>query len=129
MQTRYDLNLVISSLERQSVHPEISDSNLGDNVHYLLEHVGDPVDLGRIGEALEKLPSTIGSLDLDDKHFEIGHYVQAIHGFEQIQAGSYGVISCITPRMRGLFWVGEGQMVESPFDPDDIRVIFGTYII
>lgn len=128
MQTRYDLNLVLYSFEHKLTHPEIADSNLGDNVGYLLEHVG-PEDISRLCDALRNLPETVSSQDTSEKHFEIGHYMQAINKFGTIPDGSYGVISSITPQLRGLFYVDQEKLVEVPFAPKDIQVIFGTYIV
>lgn len=128
MQTRYNVNLVLYSLERQSIHPEIFDSNLGDNLKYLMENL-EPEDLDRMGGAMRHLSESIGSLDMADKHFEMGHYVQSLEDFGPITAGSYGIISSITPQLRGLFYLEGGHLIEAPFAPSDVRVIFGTYIV
>lgn len=128
MQMRYDLNLALYSLERRSVHPEIADSNLGDNLAFLLEHL-EPEDLGRIQHAIGGVHQTLGSLDVDDMHFELGHYVQATHDFGPIPANTYGIISTITPQLRGLFYIEGAHLIEVPFGPVDVRTIFGTYIV
>ena len=130
MQTRYDLNLVLYSLEHHQLHPGLNDSNLGDNVAYLLDHLQDE-DLGRVGGAMTRLPETVGSADVADKHFEIGHYIQAVHDFGPIQRGMYGIISSISPTLHGLFLVdGENHhLIEAAFDAADVRTIFGTYVI
>lgn len=128
MQTRYNINLVLYSLEHLSIHPEIADSNLGDNVRYLLDHM-EPEDLNRLGGAMRHLSESISSIDIGDKHFEMGHYVQSIEDFGPITAGAYGVISSITPQLQALFYLEGGHLMEVPFAPSDIRVIFGTYIV
>ena len=79
MQTRYDLNLVLYSLEHFHIHPEISDSNLGDNLDYILSNI-DSEDALRLGDALCHLPESVGSLDMDDQHYEMGHYIQTLEG-------------------------------------------------
>lgn len=128
MQTCYNVNLVLYSLEHHSIHPEIVDSNLGDNLKFLLEHL-DYEDLNRVGGAMHHLAQSIGSMDMGDKHFEMGHYVQSLNDFGPIASGTYGVISSVTPQLRGLFYVDGGHLIEVPFAPSDIRVIFGTYIV
>jgi hypothetical protein len=128
MQTRYDLNLVLYSIERRAVHPEIRDSNLGDNLSFLLEHL-EPADLDRLSAALHRLPLTTGSLDTGDLHFEIGHYIQAVRDFGPIRRGDYGVIARISPQLRGLFYLDGAHLIEAPFESADVRTIFGTYII
>lgn len=128
MQTRYNINLVLYSLEHLSVHPEISDSHLGDNVHYLLEHM-EGEDLSRLSGAMRHLSQSIGAMDIGEKHFEVGHYVQSLEDFGPITAGTYGVISSVTPQLRALFYLEGGHLMEVPFAPSDIRVIYGTYIV
>jgi hypothetical protein len=128
MQTRYNVNLVLYSLEHLAVHDEIADSNLGDNVRYLLDHV-EPEDLGRLSGAMGHLSQSIAAMDIDDKHFEVGHYIQSLEDFGPITAGTYGVIASVTPQLRGLFYLQGGRLMEVPFAPSDVRVIFGTYIV
>jgi hypothetical protein len=129
MQVRYDLNLVLYSLEHRSIHSEIANSNLGDNLTYLLEHL-ESGDCERLSHALGNITETVGSLDVGDKHFEMGHYLQALNDFGPVPAGAYGIISNITPQLRGLFFVDRtGQLIERTFSPADIRTIFGTYIV
>ncbi len=128
LQTRYDLNLVLQSLERRAIHPEIADSNLGDNLTYLLDHLA-PEDLPRLAEAIDGLPLSAGSTDIMDKHFEIGHYIQSLTDFGPIRSGTYGIISAVTPQLRGLFLVEGDSLIEAPFPPESTQTIFGTYVI
>lgn len=128
MQTRYDLNLVLYSLEHFRIHSEIRDSNLGDNLNYILSYI-DPEDALRLGDALRHLPESIGSLDMGEQHYEVGHYIQSLDDFGTITAGAYGVITAITPQFRGLFYLDGGHLMQSEFAPSDVRVIFGTYIV
>jgi hypothetical protein len=130
MQTRYDLNLVLYSLEHRELHPGIRDSNLGDNVTFLLQHLEDE-DIARVCGTMSRLPESVASLDLADKHLEIGHYIQATRDFGPIKADTYGVISAISPHPHGLFVLeGDGsRLIEAAFDPADVRTIFGTYVI
>jgi hypothetical protein len=129
MKTRYDLNLVLYSLEHGSLHPGIRDSNLGDNVSFLLQHL-DGQDVARIADAVAHLPESVAMVDVDDKHLEIGHYIQSTRDFGPIKASNYGIISAISPRPHGLFLLEGGtHLIEAPFEPDDVRTIFGTYVI
>jgi hypothetical protein len=129
MQTRYDLNLVLYSLEHQHIHPEIENSNLGDNVKYVLKHL-ETEDLLCLSDAMSHLPDSVGSQDILEKHLEMGHYVQTLRSFNQIRDESYGIITSITPpQLRGLFYTCDGHLVESPFAPSDVRVILGTYVV
>lgn len=130
MQTRYDLNLVLYSLERGALHPDLRDSNLGDNVAYLLERLEEE-DITRVRDAIARLPGSEASLALAETRLDIGHYVQAARDFGAIRSGTYGVISAVSPRPHGLFLVDglENHLIESPFDPADVRTIFGTYIV
>ena len=128
MQPRYNVNLVQYSLEHGAIHPEIENSNLGDNLRYLLDHL-DAEDRLRIGGAMRHLAESIGSVDIGDKHFEMGHYIQSLNDFGPITEGTYGVISSITPQLHGLFYLEGGHLIETSFAPSDIRVIFGTYIV
>ena len=128
MQTRYDLNLVLYSLERRAIHSEIADSNLGDNLAFLLEHLSGE-DLIRLGRTLRQLPESITSMDILDNHFEIGHYIQCRVGFGPVEEGQYGIISQISPQLRGLFHGKGNRLHDVAFDPSMVRCIFGTYII
>lgn len=125
MRQQYNLNLAIHSLERRAIHPDIANSHLGDNLEYLASNF-EPEDLDRLIAPLARLLESRPSMEVGGRHFEIGHYVQAIEDFGPIAAGSYGVICSITPQLRGLF-VLEGHLMESAFAPSNVRVIFGTY--
>ena len=128
MQTRYDLNLVLQSLERRSVHREISDSNLGDNVAFLIDHF-ELGDLQRLSAAIQHLPESISTMDIEEKHFEIGHYIQSLEDFGPIKAETYGVISRISPQLRGLFLLDGEHLIDTPIPPASTQTIFGTYIV
>ncbi|MCE5229831.1 hypothetical protein LLG95_09575 [bacterium] len=128
MQTRYDLNLVMYSLDHHEIHPEIRDSNLGDNLAYLIDHL-EPEDQTRLSETVRRLPESIGSMDIMDNHFEVGHYLQAKRRFGPVAEGHYGIIASITPQLRGLFYLEDGHIANVPFDPSAVRCIFGTYIV
>jgi len=101
---------------------------LGDNLQYLLTHL-DHAELARIAETLDGLGRSIAAMDIGDKHFEMGHYIQSLNDFGPIRRGAYGVITAITPQLRGLFYFDGGHLYEAPFAPSDVRVIFGTYIV
>lgn len=128
MQTRYDLNLVMYSLDHHEIHPEIRESNLGDNLTYLLDHL-DPEDQVRLSETVRRLPESISSMDIVENHFEIGHYIQAKRPFGPVTEGQYGIIASISPQLRGLFLLEDGHIANMAFDPSAVRCIFGTYIV
>lgn len=126
---RYDRNLVLYSLEHKRVHPEIADSNLGDNVAYILTHL-PAEDLPTVARVIQGLNDSVAEQDISEKHFSIGHYLQAQADFGPVKAGSYGIISAITPQLRGLFYLDDdGHVVETAFGPSNVGVIFGTYIV
>lgn len=127
MRQHYDVNLVLFSLEHRSIHGEIRDSNLGDNLAFILERCGDR-DLLQVAEALQRMGHSTPAREIAGKHFEMGHYVQALEDFGPITAGTYGIISCITPMLHGLFYL-DGRLLEAPFTPGKVRTIFGTYIV
>lgn len=124
---QYNLNLVLHSLERHHIHPELADSHLGDNIAFLLENISQD-DIETICRALAGMRLSRAAMDVDDKHFEMGHYIQAIAGFGPIAEDSYGIICSITPDLCGLFYLEGGHLMEHEFAPSDVRVIFGTYI-
>lgn len=124
---QYDLNLVAHSLAQGRLHPEIEDSNLGDNIRYLMKHIS-PEGLIHVQHGLTQLARSRASVDVGDKHFEVGHYVQALDAFGPIAEGTYGIICSVTPEMRGLFYLEDGNVMEAEFAPSDVRVIFGTYV-
>lgn len=127
MGQQYNLNLVLHSLERGYLHPELADSHLGDNLGFLLETFG-PDDLEAICTALGTMNASRESIDVGEKHFEVGHYLQSLDGFGAIAEESFGIICSVTPELRGIFYLDGGHLMESPFAPSDVRVIFGTYI-
>lgn len=127
MGQQYNLNLVMHSLERRILHPELANSHLGDNIAFLLENVSEE-DTEAVSDALAAMRASRAAIDIDDKHFEVGHYVQAIESFGPIAEESYGIICSVTPDMRGLFYLEGGHLMEAEFAPSDVRVIFGTYI-
>lgn len=128
LQQQYNLNLVLHSLERRAIHPDIVNSHLGDNLEYLLGTL-ESEDIEALQSALRHMADSRSMMEIEGKHFEIGHYVQAVDDFGPIAEGSYGVISSITPQIRGLFLLDGNRLMESTFAPSNARVIFGTYII
>ena len=124
---QYSLNLVLHSLERGYLHPDLADSHLGDNLEFLTTTFSGK-DIERITHALGSMGRSRTSIDVGEKHFEVGHYVQAMSGFGPIAEGSYGIICAVTPELRGLFYIEDTDLMESAFAPSDARVIFGTYI-
>lgn len=124
---QYNVNLAVHSLERGALHPDVANSHLGDNLEYLLETF-DEEDIPRLAHALERMSESRSSIDVGEKHFEIGHYVQSVAGFGTIAEGAYGIICSVTPDLRGLFYLEGGHLMESVFAPSDVRVIFGTYV-
>ncbi len=123
----YNLNLVLHSLERRAVHADIANSHLGDNLEFLLRNFGDE-DVEKIQSALREMARSRSSVDVGEKHFEIGHYVQADYEFGPIAEGSCGIICATTPQLRGLFCLDDAHLMEAPFAPSDARLIFGTFI-
>src|SRR5262245_26337418 len=104
LRQNYNLNLALHSLERRTIHPDIANSHLGDNLEFLLDTFPSE-DLEHLQHALSLMNDSKASIDIDYKHFEIGHYVQAITDFGPIAEGSYGIICAITPQLRGLFYL------------------------
>lgn len=127
LRQQYNLNLTLHTLEQGRLHPDLVDSHLGDNLSFLMETFeGD--DLARLRHGLERITESRASIDVGDKHFEVGHYVQATGSFGPIAEESYGVICSVTPELRGLFYLEGGHLMESAFAPSDVRVIFGTHV-
>lgn len=123
---QYNLNLTLHSLETKSPHADIQRSHLGDNLDYLI-HALEPEELDRIQTALARIGASKSAMTIGDRQFIIGNYIQAVDDFGPIAAGSYGVISSITPEMRGLFLLDGNILMESIFAPSNVRIIFGTY--
>jgi len=94
---------------------------------FLLEHF-DPEDLERLQSALSHIMESRDSIEVGDKEFMVGHYVQAVDDFGPIAADSFGIICSVTPELRGLFLLDGAHLMESPFAPANVRVIFGTYV-
>jgi hypothetical protein len=92
-----------------------------------MEHLEDG-DRHRILEALDSMTKSRPAIDVGEKHFEIGHYVQTEYDFGPIAAGSYGIICSVTPQLRGLFYFDGPHLMECAFAPSNVRTIFGTYI-
>ena len=127
LRQQYNLNLTLHTLELGRLHPDLEDSHLGDNLSFLMETF-EGEDLVRLRHALGRIFDSRASIDVGDKHFEVGHYIQAIGSFGPIAEASYGIICSVTPELRALFYLEGGHTMESAFAPSDARVIFGTYI-
>lgn len=127
MGRRYDMNLVKHSLELNYLHRDLEDSNLGDNLQFLMDCL-EQADRQRILEALDHMAESRASVDVGEKHFEIGHYLQTEYDFGPIAAGSYGIICSVTPQLRGLFYLDGPSLMETEFAPSNVRTVFGTYI-
>lgn len=123
---RYNQNLAMHSLDRRRLHPDVADSHLGDNLQFLIDHI-EAEGLTRIQDAIGRVGDSRAAMDIGAMHFEIGHYVQAVKSFGPIAEGAQGIISSVTPELRGLFLLEGSHVMESAFAPSDVRVIFGTY--
>jgi len=128
LRQNYNLNLALHSLERRNIHPDIANSHLGDNLEFLLSTFTHD-DIEHIQDALRLMSESRASVDIEHKHFEIGHYIQALTDFGPIAEDSYGIICSITPQLRGLFYLDGGLVMLSSFAPSNVRIIFGTYIL
>ena len=83
MSRQYSTNLALHSLEAGELHADIQDSNLGDNLQFLIDTFGR-ADRDRIIDALGPMAGSQASVDIGGKHFEVGHYVQALKSFGPI---------------------------------------------
>lgn len=124
----YNLNLALHSLDRRALHPDVANSHLGDNLEYLLSVFGEG-DTARLQDALRRMTDSKAGVDIDGKHFEIGHYIQALEDFGPIVEGAYGIICSVSPRLNGLFLLDGPHLLQTPFAPSNVRTIFGTYAI
>lgn len=127
MGQQYNLNLVLHSLERRTIHSDIADSHLGDILDFILLTYGDD-GIECIQSGLKRMADSRSAMDIEGRHFEVGHYIQATDDFGPIAEGAYGIICSVTPQLRGLFFLDDHHLMESSFAPSNVRVIFGTYI-
>jgi hypothetical protein len=127
LRRQYSLNLALHTLERGVMHPDVANSHLGDNLQFLLASYGEE-EREKIRQALLAMIGSRTSVDVDDKHFEVGHYIQAADDFGAIAEGSRGIIASVTPRLLGLFYLDDASLMLSEFAPSNVGVIFGTYI-
>lgn len=125
----YNLSLVLSALMTRRIPPQIENSNLSDSLGVLLSQL-DAENLYCIASALSSMTNSAASIELGERHFEIGHYLQCITAIGPITAGSYGIVSCTTPQLRGLFYVTQGhsEIHELLIAPFQVRTLFGLYV-
>jgi hypothetical protein len=138
---RYNLSLIVACLSERRVLDPLRNTNLGDNLTYLLSALKHPQDLQVLVSCLQELPKSQSQLRMEKQQYEIGHYLEALEDLTPpcagvpVPKGSYGIISWLKEpavplgrHIRGLFYVEESGLIETIIEPQQVRVIYGTMI-
>ncbi len=127
-QQHYNLTLITASLENGRVIDALRDTNLGDNLAYLLSTLTDRRDIQTLIGCLQRVPASTSARQIDDMHYEVGHYLQTLEDVDDVPGGSYGIISFLGGKLKGLFYVENKGLVETVISTSNVRVIYGTRI-
>ena len=126
---RYNLNLIMDSLNSRQVPESIQRTPLGRNLLFLIDELACCGGFPDVLSALKKIPKCECSIDTLMGPIEMGQYLVTIKKIEQLPVGSYGVISFISKdRLMGLFYSEGAGIVEKKFKMDQIKIIKGTLI-
>lgn len=100
---KYDIGLIVSSLEKRNVSPDIADSPLGKNIKYILENLADG-DIKTLLKSLKDVsPRKAVLAKALREQDEVGNYVKAVKGAKSVPPESYGIIFKKTDKLFGLF--------------------------
>lgn len=127
-QQHYNLTLITASLENGTVIDALRDTNLGDNLAYLLSALTDRRDIQTLIGCLKRVPASSPARQINDMHYEVGHYLQTLEDVNNVPKGSYGIISFLGDRIKGLFYVENTGLVETVISTSNVRVIYGTRV-
>jgi hypothetical protein len=125
---QYNLGLITASLSEGRVLESLQNTNLGDNLAFILSILKRPKDRRTLIACLEALPKSSCQVEVGREKYEIGHYLQALEDLASVPKGSYGLISRLNKRIRGLFYVEGSGLIETTIKPEQVRVIYGTTI-
>ena len=125
---RYNLRLILDSLNARHVPESVQSAHLGQNLNYLIQSLASQGSLQTLVHSLRRIrKSEVESAGaLGD--IELGHYLKTKKAMEDIPRGSYGVVSFLGKAIHGLFYVEGRGLVERTVNPNQVDVIFGTTI-
>jgi hypothetical protein len=127
-QQHYNLGLITVSLESGKVIDVLRDTNLGDNLAYLLSTLTDRRDIETLIGCLRRVPDSAAARHINDMHYEVGHYLQTLEDVDNVPRGSYGIISFLGGKIKGLFYVENKGLVETVISPSSVKIIYGTIV-
>jgi hypothetical protein len=127
-QQQYNVTLMTASLENGSVIDALRDTNLGDNLAYLLSTLPPGRDIQTLIGCLRQVPASAPAHHIGEMHYEVGHYLQTLENVNNVPKGSYGIISFLGDQTKGLFYVEKKGLVETLITWPSVKVIYGTRI-
>jgi hypothetical protein len=125
---RYNLRLVLDSLNARHVPESIQGTTLGQNLNYLIFELNNRGELHGLLITLQKIEKSKSSINKGTVVLELGQYIRAEVAFNGIPKGSFGVISFIDTEVFGLFYIEGKGLVERIIKMKLIKIIRGTFI-
>lgn len=126
---RYNLNLIMDSLNSRQVPESIQRTPLGRNLIFLIDELTCCGGFPSLLSALRKIPQSECCIDTPLGQIEMGQYLTNIENIEDLPAGCYGVASFTSKDcLMGLFYCEGAGIVEKKFNLAQIKLIEGTLI-
>ncbi len=131
---RYNLRLILDSLNARHVPESIQSAPLGQNLNYLIQNLAPQGSLQTLVHSLHRIRKSDVKSEGALGDLELGHYLKTKRAVEEIPPGSYGVVSFLgnvidgLNVINGLFYVEGRGLMEKTISPEQVDVIFGTTI-
>jgi len=125
---RYNLKMILDSLNARHIPESIQMTPLGRNLTYLIHELSTRGGVQPLLKTLRKIRSSETGQKTPEGEIELGQYLQTTRDLDELPPGTFGVISFLGPIMRGLFYLEDRGLVEKPVTLSQVRVLPGTTI-
>ena len=128
--TKYHLPMVIEALERRAIPKALEETNLGDNIAYLLEVLDTRREIKDLIEALRHSSASLPCLDCSGEHLELPHYLRAARPLgEAVPPGTFGLAINLQPdHLEALFYCSDKGFTPISIKLDDVELLYGTLL-
>jgi len=125
---RYNLRVILDSLNARHVPVSIQGTPLGNNLNFLIYELNARGGIDPLLDVLQNISTSNQKLARDCVEIEVGQYLKTLKPIEDVPAGSCGVICFLGKTIQGLFYVENLGLRKKDIILDQVKVIYGTFI-
>jgi len=125
---KYNLTTVIESLKEGKIHPSLVDTNLGENIKYIIDNIENENDIQKLIQYLNDVPKhKVGLSNLLKNDDEVGYYIKSLEQIGDVPPGCFGVVMKSNSNLEVIFYLDKEGLIKKIVKPDQIELIPGTY--